>query len=226
MSSPTFRPIPAGSGTGDMTKAVYDTNDDGTVDAADSVPWSGVTDPPTTFAPTTHATNHQSGGSDAIKLDDLATPDDNTDLNASTDRHGLLPKLGGGTTNFLRADGTWAAPTGGSSGGGITWSEVTGTSQAASADNGYICNNSALVTVTLPSTCAVGKTIRIIGKGAGGWKLAQNSGQSIRVGTDETTEGTSGYIESGSPYDSIEVVCVTEDTEFTVMQMTGVLGVV
>jgi hypothetical protein len=113
-----------------------------------------------------------------------------------------------------------------SGGGGITWTEVTGTTQAASADNGYITNNESLVTVTLPSTCAVGKTIRIIGKGAGGWKLAQNSGQSIRVGTDETTEGTSGYIESGSPYDSIEVVCVTEDTEFTVMQMTGVLGVV
>jgi len=34
MSSPTFRPIPAGSGTGDMTKAVYDTDDDGKVDSA------------------------------------------------------------------------------------------------------------------------------------------------------------------------------------------------
>ncbi len=52
----------------------------------------------------------------AIKLDDFATPDDNTDLDATTGRHGLLPKLGGGTTNFLRADGTWAAPSG--SGGG------------------------------------------------------------------------------------------------------------
>lgn len=65
--------------------------------------------------PKTHASTHQSGGTDAIKLDDLATPDDNTDLNASTNKHGLLPKLGGGTTNFLRADGTWAAPGGSSS---------------------------------------------------------------------------------------------------------------
>ena len=56
-----------------------------------------------------------------IKLDDFATPDDNTDLNASTSRHGLLPKLGGGTTNFLRADGTWAEPPGGGGGsvGGV-----------------------------------------------------------------------------------------------------------
>jgi len=49
----------------------------------------------------------------ATKLDDLSAPDDNTDLNATVSAHGLLPKLGGGTTNYLRADGTWAAPAGG-----------------------------------------------------------------------------------------------------------------
>jgi hypothetical protein len=57
------------------------------------------------------------------KLDDFGIPDDNTDLNATTSRHGLLPKLGGGTTNFLRADGAWAAPSGGGS-GTITMSGV------------------------------------------------------------------------------------------------------
>jgi len=63
--------------------------------------------------PVAHNTSHQSGGGDAIKLDDLAAPDDNTDLNSTVSAHGLLPKLGGGTTNFLRADGAWAAPGGG-----------------------------------------------------------------------------------------------------------------
>ena len=58
-----------------------------------------------------HQATHNSGGTDALKLDDLATPDDNTDLNASTSRHGLLPKLPGGTANFLREDGTFTAPT-------------------------------------------------------------------------------------------------------------------
>ncbi|MEM6362813.1 MAG: hypothetical protein AAF745_00190 [Planctomycetota bacterium] len=48
----------------------------------------------------------------SIRLDDFASPEDNTDLDATTSAHGLLPKLGGGTTNFLRADGTWADPTG------------------------------------------------------------------------------------------------------------------
>ena len=63
--------------------------------------------------PKVHATQHQSGGGDEIKLDDLEPPDDNTDLNASTSKHGLLPKLGGGTVNYFRADGTWNAPPGG-----------------------------------------------------------------------------------------------------------------
>jgi hypothetical protein len=53
-----------------------------------------------------------------IKLDDLGAPEDNTDLNASVSAHGLLRKLTGGTTNFLREDGTWAAPPG--AGGGIS----------------------------------------------------------------------------------------------------------
>lgn len=45
-----------------------------------------------------------------IKLDDWATPDDNLDLNSTLTEHGLLPKLGGGAVNFLRADGTWNQP--------------------------------------------------------------------------------------------------------------------
>ena len=47
-----------GSGSGDMLRSAYDTNADGKVnaaDAADAVPWSGVTGKPATFAPSTHA---------------------------------------------------------------------------------------------------------------------------------------------------------------------------
>lgn len=47
-----------------------------------------------------------------IQLDNLAAPDDNTDLNASTSKHGLLPKLSGTSTEFLAGDGTWGTPAG------------------------------------------------------------------------------------------------------------------
>ena len=48
----------SGSAGGDMTKAAYDSDNDGKVDAAevaDTVPWSGVTNPPATYAPSAHS---------------------------------------------------------------------------------------------------------------------------------------------------------------------------
>lgn len=65
--------------------------------------------------PSAHATSHRSGGSDAIKLDDLAAPDDNTDLDVSITKHGLAPKAPNETTKFLRGDAAWAIPNGGTS---------------------------------------------------------------------------------------------------------------
>lgn len=47
-----------GSG-GDMLKAVYDTDNNGVVDAAESVDWSGVQNKPTTYPPDSH--NHAAG---------------------------------------------------------------------------------------------------------------------------------------------------------------------
>ena len=47
-------------GSGDMTKAVYDTNDDGSVGAADTVPWTGISDRPTGL----------DDGDDDTKIDD------------------------------------------------------------------------------------------------------------------------------------------------------------
>jgi len=42
-----------------------------------------------------------------IKLDDLGAPDDNTDLDASTSAHGLLPKLANDADKFLNGVGSW-----------------------------------------------------------------------------------------------------------------------
>jgi hypothetical protein len=53
----TFSVYNGADGGGDMLKEDYDSDDDGKVDAAevaDAVPWSGVTDKPTTFDPSTH----------------------------------------------------------------------------------------------------------------------------------------------------------------------------
>ena len=113
----------------------------------------------------------------------------------------------------------------GGSGGGITWNEVTGTSQTAAADNGYIANNSSLVTITLPATCALGKTIRVAGFGAGGWAVAQNVGQQIIYGDVTTTEGVSGSLASINRYDAVELLCVVADTKFIVISGIGTVEV-
>ena len=63
--------------------------------------------------PTAHAVSHKSGGTDAVKLDELAAPTDVTTLNSSTTAHGLLRKLDGNINHVLQGDGTWGTPAGG-----------------------------------------------------------------------------------------------------------------
>jgi hypothetical protein len=120
------------------------------------------------------------------------------------------------TSNGAGALPTFQNPT------GYVWTEVTGTTQSMAVDSGYIANNAARVTMTLPSVCSVGDTISVAGKGAGGWKIAQNAGQVIRAGSSSTTVGVAGYLESTNQYDSIELLCITANTDWVVL--TGPQG--
>lgn len=79
-----------------------------------------------------HTSSHASGGADALKIDDLSAADDNTDLDFSTSAHGLVPK-GTNVGDFLKDDGTWSTPAGGSGavtreGGQTTEATTTSTS--------------------------------------------------------------------------------------------------
>jgi len=58
-----------------------------------------------------HSTGHANGGSDPLKLDALAVPDDSTNLDVSVSAHGLMPKLTGETDKFFRGDGSWSEAT-------------------------------------------------------------------------------------------------------------------
>lgn len=81
-----------------------------------------------------HAARHASGGADAVKLDDLAAPDDNTDLNASTTNHGLLPKLSGNSATYLDGSGAFSTP-GGGGGGALVQAYVGKNAIGASIEN-------------------------------------------------------------------------------------------
>lgn len=85
-----------------------------------------------------------------IKLDNLGTPDDNTDLNASTSRHGLLRKLSGNTNEYLAGDGTWAVP-----GGGANSNHSPVTVNDTTTVNLTITANQLLSAVVIPSGIAL-----------------------------------------------------------------------
>ena len=113
----------------------------------------GWSTPPDTTVPYAHKTTHQNGGADEIsvtglsglladdqhvldaevkliKLDDFAAPDDNTDLDASTTKHGLLRKLDNVVTNFLNGEGGWSVPPGSGAGFPATTNMLFGQSLA------------------------------------------------------------------------------------------------
>jgi hypothetical protein len=87
-----------------------------------------------------------------------------------------------------------AAPT-----AGIAWANISGTTQNAAVNTGYVVGNASQTTITLPATAALGSVIIIQGKGAAGWILTANSGQTIQVVciTANTTWSTSWVLSSG-----------------------------
>lgn len=121
------------------------------------------------------------------------------------------------TSNGASAQPTFQAP----AAPGIAWSTVTGTTQTAVAYNGYIANNAGVVTVTLPTTAAVGDTFSITGiNNATGWKLAVASGQTLYLGTSATTTST-GYLQSTNTRDAVTVICTVANTTFQVISSIG-----
>lgn len=72
---------------------------------------------------------------------------------------GLVPASGGGTTNFMRADGTWAAPPAGGSSSYTVTSQATSYTEAATSGEVIRKITASGQTVTLPT--AVGNTAKL-----------------------------------------------------------------
>lgn len=100
------------------------------------------------------------------------------------------------------------------------WSEITGNTQA-SINNAYIANNASQIVITLPTTAMQGQRVQVVNKGAGGWKIAQNSGQTTHFATASTTTGITGSLQSQANFDSIEIVNITANTDWLVFTSVG-----
>jgi hypothetical protein len=137
----------------------------------------------------------------AIKLDDLGVPDDNTDLNATTARHGLLPKLDGDVEHVLRGDGTFGTVPGGGGGAAL------GTTLAVYADDPLIGSTDDVIEVylgkrvTLPAYNA-GKRDRIVIINAGNSASVIKAHQTPSVvrGVALADDGTAGTYSQRNAY--------------------------
>jgi len=107
-------------------------------------------------------------------------------------------------------------------GSGFTWNVVTSATNPNSLvkENGYIPKGAGVVTFLLPAAAAIGDTFLIAGYG-NLWTLTQNALQSITLGGSTTSVGIGGSITATQVRDSIELVCVTANTEFQILNGVG-----
>lgn len=115
-----------------------------------------------------------------------------------------------------------------SSNSGFTqWTTAT-VSMNMVGNTGYLVDIAVpgLLTLTLPAISNLYDVIEISGYSAGLWLLAQNAGQVIHYGNTDTTIGVGGSINAANRYDSIKIICVVPNLEWTVLSSQGTMIVV
>lgn len=136
----------------------------------------------------------------------------------------VFPNTNGSNGQVLTTNGsgtlTWQTPS-----SGLSWTAVT-SDQTMAVDTGYLANKSSgTLTLTLPTTSAVGKTLRVSGM-QNTWRIAQNASQKIHFGKTTTTTGVGGYLENTNAKDSVELVCAVANLEWNVISSIGNITIV
>jgi hypothetical protein len=158
--SGTFSGTSSGTNTGDQTISLTgDVTGSGTGSFAATIANDAVTN--AKLANVSTATIKGRVSASTGDPEDLTGTQATTLLDTFTSSlKGLAPSSGGGTSNFLRADGTWAAPSGG--GGSLSpWATKTTTYTAADGDRLLADTSGGAFTITLPSSPSAGHYIEI-----------------------------------------------------------------
>lgn len=106
------------------------------------------------------------------------------------------------------------------------WTKVTITNFQMEPNNGYVANTLTLCNLTLPAEANVGDIIKIQGQGGGFLRISQNSAQQILNGQTQTSVGPGGYLETTHANDSFDLLCIENDTLFTVRAPYGAITTV
>ena len=154
------------------------------IDAGLDTDGNGVLDP-SEAASTQYVCNGAAGATGAVATR-LLIETSNEAAGAICATGGQRIRAGHDSNGNSVLDASEVASTGylcnGANGPGVTWVHVTGSSVQASANTGYLADNTAQVVVTLPTNPVLGDLVQISGVGTGGWRLAQNAGQSVATG--------------------------------------------
>lgn len=169
---------------------------------------------PTTGAVTISGTGpiSTSGSSSTLTISTTAANTINATSGTATASSNAFTIVGAGTVS-TSATGSTITITGSGGGGGLSWNNVTGSTQAMAVNTGYVNNGSGTPTVfTLPSTAAVGDIVAVQGANSGLWQIAQNAGQTIAFNAITSTSGTGGSVTATGRYDTLYLICITANT--------------
>ncbi len=132
---------------------------------------------------------------------------------------GVLTFAGAGGV-VVSGDGASTITITGDGGSGLPWSEVA-VNTAMLVNNGYIVNSGVNVNMTLPATASVGERLRILRKGAGSVTISQNAGQQIFFNASSTTVGVAGTMVTTAVRETLELLCITDNTQWQVLSNEG-----
>lgn len=159
------------------------------------------------------------GSTVTVNLDSTVALTYTCDAGFATPAANNLNVVGSGSTATSGAGSTITIT---STGGGIAWTEIGVVGPTTMAvNNGYVTNNGSPVQLLLPLISAFGSILRIVGKGAGGWLITQNAGQSIVLEGSSTTVGATGTLGSSASKDTVELLCTTANTVWSVIDGNG-----
>jgi collagen type I alpha len=115
---------------------------------------------------------------------------------------GEVPASGGGTANFLRADGTWATPAGGgnvsnsgtpSNGQWARWTSATTIEGVAAGSTGFVLKTGDTMTGALSVTPASGNGLTVTGGAAGVTPELAAGGASTDIGINFRSKGAGTF---------------------------------
>lgn len=135
-----------------------------------------------------------------------------------------IMELGGRGPKGQMGDQGGTGPQGDPGLGALTWNYIATTATDLVPDNGYHVDNPSLCVLTLPLVFPYGKAIAVMDLQGGMFRITQRAGQSIQLGKQKTTTGTSGYLVSSNIGDTITIQCIEENNKFVVWNAVGIFN--